>query len=542
MIKHNFTLAALLKEFNSLIGLSLAEIFTQEKDSCVLYFDKGDDFIPLQFDARPGSSSIYLRRGFRRAGKNTVDIFDDLKGEVLQEVILIENNRIFEFRFINTILIAHIFGGPNSNIFVLTPGGRIIDSLKNKDQLIGSNYEKPVAGMKSFWQFQSEDKIINQLAKSDLKLGKYYAREFCTINEIDPDSTIDSFSERGLLRMESEAKEFADKIVNSDECFILKDKKDNFILSLIPLTAYPETILDFDSVSDAISRKISSYFRDKTFITLKKEIQKKIDRGVNKNRKNLELMQDEAPAREREIKYRLYAELLAAVPNPRQRPGKEITLTNYDGTDISVPLDEKKNLIENSSRYYDKARSTKEELNVRKKRIPEIKARFDAFVKAKTELEKLETVKALEKFELRNKDLLGIKNLKKNMTMEDKFRQFDLGDGFMLYVGKNAANNDELTMRFAKPNDIWLHARGSGGSHAVIRIDKGQKPNKQIIKKAAAVAAYYSQARKAKYTPVAYTFKKYVRKPKGANTGSVVIAREEVVMVSPGLPAGYQDE
>ena len=70
---------------------------------------------------------------------------------------------------------------------------------------------------------------------------------------------------------------------------------------------------------------------------------------------------------------------------------------------------------------------------------------------------------------------------------------------------------------------------------------KIKKPSKQIIQKAASISAYYSGARNAKYTPVAYTFKKYVRKPKGANPGSVVLAKEEVIMAEPKLPEGSEE-
>ena len=110
---------------------------------------------------------------------------------------------------------------------------------------------------------------------------------------------------------------------------------------------------------------------------------------------------------------------------------------------------------------------------------------------------------------------------------------------YTLYVGKNAANNDELTMKFAKPNDIWLHARGSSGSHCIIRSSnsiKNEKTPKLILKKAAEIAAYYSDAKNSKYTPVCYTKKKYVHKPKNANVGSVVLQREEIIMVEPKLP------
>jgi predicted ribosome quality control (RQC) complex YloA/Tae2 family protein len=132
------------------------------------------------------------------------------------------------------------------------------------------------------------------------------------------------------------------------------------------------------------------------------------------------------------------------------------------------------------------------------------------------------------------KDILKQENVEQEQ--ESRFRMFDLGDGYILYVGKNAANNDELTLRFAKPNDLWFHARGSSGSHAVLRLNKEEKVPKHIMQKAASITAYYSGSKKAKYTPVCYTYKKYVHKPKGANPGSVTLSREEVMMAEPKLP------
>ena len=133
----------------------------------------------------------------------------------------------------------------------------------------------------------------------------------------------------------------------------------------------------------------------------------------------------------------------------------------------------------------------------------------------------------------------------KERPIETKFRKFQLGEGYVLYVGKNAANNDELTMRFAKPNDIWLHARGSSGSHCVIKSESGKKDEKvpkTILKAAAEIAAFYSGAKNAKYTPVCYTQKKYVHKPKGANVGAVTLQREDIIMVEPRQPAAEMEE
>ena len=64
---------------------------------------------------------------------------------------------------------------------------------------------------------------------------------------------------------------------------------------------------------------------------------------------------------------------------------------------------------------------------------------------------------------------------------------------------------------------------------------KGE-PTRAIVEQAAAIAAHYSKARKSKLVPVAYTEKRYVRKPRGAPAGTAAMMREKVLMVEPALP------
>jgi len=92
-------------------------------------------------------------------------------------------------------------------------------------------------------------------------------------------------------------------------------------------------------------------------------------------------------------------------------------------------------------------------------------------------------------------------------------------------------------MKHARPNDLWFHARGSGGSHVVLRSGTGKgEISRRAIEEAAAIAAYYSKMRKARTVPVAMTQRKYIRKPKGAPVGTVMIERETVLFVEPALP------
>ena len=111
------------------------------------------------------------------------------------------------------------------------------------------------------------------------------------------------------------------------------------------------------------------------------------------------------------------------------------------------------------------------------------------------------------------------------------FRTMKVGD-YEILIGKSAQSNDEL-LRYADKEDVWLHARGVSGSHVIIR-KKGKLPvPKEVIARAAQLAAWYSKGKNASLLPVIYTLRKFVRKPKGAAPGAVVCDREEVIMVEP---------
>ena len=112
-----------------------------------------------------------------------------------------------------------------------------------------------------------------------------------------------------------------------------------------------------------------------------------------------------------------------------------------------------------------------------------------------------------------------------------------------MWVGKNSENNDLLTMKYSKPSDLWFHARGSSGSHVILRIGTGKgEPSRKALEETAAIAAFYSKMKTAKHVPVAVTERKYVRKPRGAPAGTVTIEREKLLFVNPQLPEGAEEE
>lgn len=101
--------------------------------------------------------------------------------------------------------------------------------------------------------------------------------------------------------------------------------------------------------------------------------------------------------------------------------------------------------------------------------------------------------------------------------------------GFTILVGRSDRENDRL-VRLARPDDVWLHARGVPGAHVVIRA-AGRPVPEGVLRRAAELAAWHSRARGERKVEVSYTPARYVRRPKGAPPGMVTLLQEEVLTV-----------
>jgi len=114
--------------------------------------------------------------------------------------------------------------------------------------------------------------------------------------------------------------------------------------------------------------------------------------------------------------------------------------------------------------------------------------------------------------------------------------RYELGNGWVALAGKTDADNDRLSLKTARPNDLWFHVHGLPGSHVILQGPDGEAPDSDTVKTAAAIAAWHSKARRAGIVPVSCTEAKNVSKPRGAKPGSVSINREKKINVRPGLP------
>lgn len=123
--------------------------------------------------------------------------------------------------------------------------------------------------------------------------------------------------------------------------------------------------------------------------------------------------------------------------------------------------------------------------------------------------------------------------------MGDGWDRLEL-DGFEILVGRSARENDRLTLRVARPRDLWLHAAGHAGSHVVVRALEGPTGEvpKHVVERAAELAAWHSKAQTAGGKIAVHACRaSEVSKPRGAPAGQVRLRRYDTVRVYARGPA-----
>ncbi|MBI3194349.1 MAG: DUF814 domain-containing protein, partial [Ignavibacteriae bacterium] len=217
---------------------------------------------------------------------------------------------------------------------------------------------------------------------------------------------------------------------------------------------------------------------------------------------------------------------------------KQIELSDvYDAEQqLIVQLEPSLKPHQNAERYFDKARKAKLARAEAAQRLQSQSQERSMLQHVADEITQCSTLEELKEWMKQNEENLSFLKSSKNDEERIPFRVFTVVGGFEVWVGKSSANNDLLTTKYAKPNDLWFHARGVGGSHTVLKLPGGKIPSREAIQQTGSIAAYYSKMRNARNVPVSYCERKYVRKPKGIHEGMVLLEREEVIFVEPRLP------
>lgn len=260
-------------------------------------------------------------------------------------------------------------------------------------------------------------------------------------------------------------------------------------------------------------------------------------KSIKKLRHRIAAWQEDLAKAEKYKAYARYGELIKANLGTIRKGQTDVAVVDYFDAELpnlTIPLDQTKTPQGNMDDYFRKHRkhlAAERELHPR---IEEGQKELEALRKEMTAIEQ-RTWQPPDKLHpiMRVRTLSRTDGGKSRQEQrQGPFRRFTSSDGLAIYVGRNARENDELTFGLAKSDDLWLHARGTPGSHVVVRLEKGADVPPETLRDAATLALLYSDLKKSGKGDVIYTRRKWVKKAKGQAPGAVIVTQEKSLHVS----------
>jgi predicted ribosome quality control (RQC) complex YloA/Tae2 family protein len=502
-----------------LISYTLSECYLQNRYECMLGFHKDEEEFFIKLNLYNEFTCIAFPKEFSKSKKGTYNLFKELNGLKVLKVIQHENDRSFHLVFENDFSLMFKLYGSRSNL-ILFHNHHCVDLL-NKNLLPDreidlTNVHKKV--VQTFENFTTEKENLRTLFPA-------FDKEL--LHQLD--------------LMDYQQKDTINKWKSIQELLKIIQKKNFYLIeveNIIELSffSYGQLLANTSSAIEA-----ANYYERYAgqLFYFQKEKQEAINHLQQKKKKSstyLNTIEQKFAALQEQTRYDEIANIIMA--NLHQIPAHtdQVELFNfYTEKPILIKIKKELSPQKNAENYYRKSKNQKLEIAEIEKNISGKKAEKEKISEQLKFIEECQELKKLRKF-LKENNLLQEKTGKEK-EQEYLFRRFEI-DGFEILVGKSAKNNDLLTQKYSFKEDLWLHARDVAGSHVLIKYKAGKKFPKPIIEKAAQLAAYYSKRKTDSLCPVIVTPKKYVRKPKGALDGQVLVEKEEVIMVK---PASFDD-
>jgi predicted ribosome quality control (RQC) complex YloA/Tae2 family protein len=209
-----------------------------------------------------------------------------------------------------------------------------------------------------------------------------------------------------------------------------------------------------------------------------------------------------------------------------KRGMKELTVDDWSADPpkkVTLPLDPKKTGSEQVAWFFHQARRLERGAEVAKERLKKLEAEAEALT-----LRLAEQPDTNRFVEVREAPDPGPRS---SVPGPRPYREYTAHSGHKIRVGKGPRQNDELTLKLSKPDDVWLHARGAGGAHVLLSLGKGEELPQEALLDAAHLALHHSNLKGEPRGEVTYTRARYVRKPRGSAPGLVTVTRDKTFWV-----------
>lgn len=562
-----------LKE--KLLSGRINKIYQTEKDELILNIYSNRNNYQLLISASSNNPRFHLTTSVKDNPQNppmfcmllrkhlTSGRILDIRQYENDRVVFIDISSLDELGNDNTLTLAIEIMGRHSNIILFNKDtNRIIDSIvrvtedisRVRQVLPGLNYTLPPIQDKLSIFDIDYNTFYNTITSTDIELYKFFYTSFLGLSPLiskeivfisnlkNKTKTID-LEEEDIKTLFNNLMYLSDIIRDNNYSPVYYTDSNNSIVSFYCIELKSKdnfNKFNLDSISDVIDYSFTKKDRDNRIQQksnhIKKIVENNLERSINKLNKQKE---EYIESKNRDI-YKIYADLIAA--NYHNIVGNEesVILDNFydeNMAKIEIPLNKKLSAPQNANKYYKQFSKLKNAEILLKKQIPITKNEIDYLESLLVSINNCEDVKDLEIIESELVDegyiKKNLKNNKKKAIIKSDPLHFKSSDGYDIYVGKNNKQNDELTLKFANKDDLWLHVQNIPGSHVIIRKATGDDIPQNTIVEAASLAAYYSKARNFKNINVDYTEKKHVNKAKGAKPGMVFYNEFNTVSVNP---------
>ncbi len=451
-------------------------------------------------------------------------------------------------------LVAELMGR-TCNIYLLGPDGRIIDCLRRigldessrRQALPGLYYQEPepiekhdprkldADGFAQLLSCPGADRLSDRLMDSLGGLSPLICREAALFAAGDLDARLEGMDIPAIA--EKLAVFFAEHLNHPKPYYYAQADGTPKQFAFCPIAEYGqwEQAQSFTALLDSfyIVRDRNDAMRQKS-----QSVRKTLTNLCQRLKRKMAIQEKELAATYDRERLRQLGDIVTANLHAIKRGQKLLQAEDFYDEEmklIDIPLSEVLSPQENAAKFYkdytrmkNAERELKHQLQIGAEELAYLQSVLEELSRADSEQALEEIRQELQAVGYLRKDS-GKKRIKQSRLQPVRFESTD---GIGIYVGRNNRQNDELTFKLARKDDIWLHAQKVHGSHVIIAANGRQVPD-DTITQAAQLAAFHSEAAQGQNVPVDVTPVKQVKKPSGAKPGMVVYYTYRTVYVDP---------
>ena len=457
-----------------------------------------------------------------------------LQGAVIEAIQQVENDRILEISVSNkneigdsvaVTLVIEIMGKHSNIILLDKASGKIIEAIKHvgfsqnsyRTILPGSTYVAP-----------PQTGSLNPFTMGDEKLFQILQTE-----EIEPKRLQQIFQGVGRdTATELSGRLTTDKLKTFRAFFASPTQP-----SLTEKSFSALLFSDSKTQLSTLSELLDTFYKDKAerdrVNQQASELIRRVENELEKNRKKLGKQEEELLATENAEEFRQKGELLTTFLHQVPNDQDQVELDNYyTGEKILITLDKALTPNQNAQRYFKRYQKLKEAVKHLTSLIEETRATILYLESVETALAQASLTEIAEIREELIQTGFIRRRQREKIQKRQKPEKYLATDGqTIILVGRNNLQNDELTFKMAKKDELWFHAKDIPGSHVV--ITGNLQPSDEVKTDAAELAAYFSKARLSNLVQVDMIETRKLNKPTGGKPGFVTYTGQKTLRVTP---------